>query len=121
MSHTLNEGLLRGHLGFNGLIISDATPMAGLGSWGDANSNAVDIIRNGCDVFLFSNDFQRDCKAITKACEDGNISAERLEAALTRTLGLKAALGLHIKSIDERMPPLGIVRDSLRKDRKSVV
>jgi beta-N-acetylhexosaminidase len=115
VSHTLNEGLLRGHLGFNGLIISDATPMAGLGSWADAQSNAVDIIRNGCDVFLFSDDFQRDCAAVIAACQDGRISAERLEAAITRTLGLKAALGLHTKSLDERMPPLGMVRDNLRK------
>lgn len=115
VSHTLNEGLLRGYLGFNGLIISDATPMAGLGSWADGDTNAVDIIRNGCDVFLFSNNFQRDCDAVVNACKNGTISKERLEAALTRTLGLKAALGLHKKTIDERMPPIGIVRDSLRR------
>ncbi len=88
--------------------------MAGLGSWANSDTNAVNIIRNGCDVFLFSNDFQRDCEAAIKACENGTISKDRLEAALTRTLGLKAALGLHKKTIDERMTTVGIVCDSLR-------
>ena len=32
-SRLLNQTLLRDELGFNGLIVSDATPMAGLGAW----------------------------------------------------------------------------------------
>ena len=33
LSRALNVELLRGRLGFNGLIVSDATPMAGFGAW----------------------------------------------------------------------------------------
>ena len=36
ISRLLNEELLRKRLGFNGLIVSDATPMAGLGAWANA-------------------------------------------------------------------------------------
>ncbi|WP_332688221.1 glycoside hydrolase family 3 N-terminal domain-containing protein, partial [Devosia sp.] len=34
LSRILNQDLLRRELGFNGLIVSDATPMAGMGDWG---------------------------------------------------------------------------------------
>jgi beta-N-acetylhexosaminidase len=33
ISRMLNEELLRGRLGFNGLIVSDATTHGGLGAW----------------------------------------------------------------------------------------
>ena len=115
ISSHLNEGLLRGELGFNGLIISDATPMAGLGSFASAQSYAAEIIANGCDMFLFTDDFDRDQTLVRKGYESGAISAQRLDDALTRVLGLKAALGLHVKSVDERMPPLDVAVAGLRK------
>jgi beta-N-acetylhexosaminidase len=106
--------LLRGHLGFNGLIISDATSMAGLGSWEDGESNAVSVIQSGCDVFLFSDDYERDVGFVLKACQDGRISAQRLEDAITRVLGLKAALKLHVTPIEQRMSKLDDLEASFR-------
>lgn len=114
ISSHLNEGLLRGHLGFNGLIISDATSMAGLGSFAGPASYAAEVIANGCDMFLFTQNFDRDQKAVLAGCENGTISIQRLDDAITRVLGLKAALGLHVKSIDDRMPPLAEALAGLR-------
>jgi len=55
----LND-LLRGELGFNGLIISDASHMIGM-SGVMARSEAVPrCIAAGCDMFLFANDFEED-------------------------------------------------------------
>ena len=41
---------------FNGLIVSDATGMAGLGAWGPRRQTLPEVIANGCDVILFAND-----------------------------------------------------------------
>ena len=95
ISKLLNNDLLRGRLGFNGLIVSDATPMAGLGAWEPARAYMPDLIANGCDLILFSNDPEGDFACVEAAIADGRIPATRLHDALTRILGLKAALGLH--------------------------
>jgi beta-N-acetylhexosaminidase len=95
VSKALNLDLLRGQLGFNGLIVSDATPMAGFGSWASRDEMLPEVIENGCDIILFSRDAAEDVALITVAVADGRISAVRLDAALTRILGLKAWAGLH--------------------------
>ena len=96
ISKGLNVGLLRGELGFNGLIVSDATPMAGLGSWGPYSETLPEVINAGCDMILFAPDPVAAVGFVTKAVAEGRISAARLEEALLRVLGLKASLGLHL-------------------------
>src|SRR5690606_2489110 len=49
----------------------------------------------GCDVILFADDAELDYSLITAALEDGRLSWERVDEAVTRQLALKAALGLH--------------------------
>ncbi|RYH02519.1 glycoside hydrolase family 3 protein [Salipiger sp. IMCC34102] len=95
LSRVLNEGLLRDRLGFNGLIVSDASEMAGVTSWMEAAAAKVEILRAGCDMVLFTDDLARDVANVQAAVADGTLSQARLEAALLRVLGLKAALGLH--------------------------
>ncbi len=94
VSRALNIDLLRGQLGFNGLIVSDATPMAGLGAWGPREVTLPEVIANGCDMILFTEDPEADMASVAAAIADGRISALRLDEAVTRVLGLKAALGL---------------------------
>jgi beta-N-acetylhexosaminidase len=96
INRALNIDLLRGTLGFNGLIVSDATPMAGLGAWGDYAQTLPEVIENGCDLILFAPDPEKAVAYLAEALEDGRLSAARLTEALTRVLGLKAALGLHL-------------------------
>ena len=95
VSRILNQTLLREKLGFNGLIVSDATPMGGFGAFGPRAQMLPEVIENGCDLILFSDNPEDDFALIEAAIADGRISAARHEAALIRILGLKAALGLH--------------------------
>ena len=110
VSKFLNIDLLRGHLGFNGVVVSDATPMAGFGSWAGRETMVPETIENGCDVFLFAENERRDIQFMQDGLRNGVLSEQRLEDAVTRILGLKAALGLHRKSIDERVPPLDLAK-----------
>jgi beta-N-acetylhexosaminidase len=95
VSTPLNVTLLRERLGFNGLIVSDASSMAGLGAWGPSDETVPALIANGCDVVLFPPDPERHMAIVRRAVEDGSIPKARFEDALMHVLGLKAAIGLH--------------------------
>jgi beta-N-acetylhexosaminidase len=95
ISSLLNVSLLREKLGFNGLIVSDATPMAGLRSWCRIEDAIPQVIENGCDVILFSTDPDGDSQRIQSAIVRGTLRQDRIDQAVMRVLGLKAALGLH--------------------------
>lgn len=95
LSHALTTVLLREKLGFNGLIVSDASEMAGVTSFMAEGPAKAEMLRAGCDMILFSNDTGRDLDAIKAALAEGTLSETRIDEALLRVLGLKAALGLH--------------------------
>lgn len=94
VSRLLNVDLLRDELDFNGIIVSDATPMGGLSAWGHHLDTLPDIIANGCDMILFSDEPEEDMAAVKAAVEDGRITPERFEEAVLRVLALKAHLKL---------------------------
>lgn len=95
INKALNITLLREKLGFNGLIVSDATGMAGLGAWGKRKDLLPALLVNGCDVILFSNDPVTDMAIVRQAVAEGIVSEARLDEAVTRVLGLKAKQGLY--------------------------
>lgn len=113
-SALLTRELLREELGFNGLVVSDATTMAGVVSWAERSELAPSIIENGCDMFLFSRTPEQDLQFLLAGLRSGALSETRLEQAVTRVLGLKAALGLHRKTLDQRLPPLAQTQRTLR-------
>lgn len=61
-------------------------------------------IAAGSDLFLFFNDPDEDFEWMMEGYKNGIITDERLEEALTRILGTKAALGLHKKAKTEILP-----------------
>ncbi len=105
VSKELLTDLLRGKLGFNGLIVTDASHMVGLTGRTKRSEMVPDAIMAGCDMFLFYNDFDEDIKYMTDALHDGRLTAERLDDALHRIMGLKAVVGLANYSLD-KFPPI---------------
>lgn len=101
----LLTGLLRGRLGFNGLILTDASHMAGMTSAMPRRLQVPKAIAAGCDMFLFFNDIEEDFGYMMQGYKDGIITEERLEDALKRILGLKASLKLHVKQKEGTLIP----------------
>ncbi|MCZ4431922.1 beta-glucosidase [Agrobacterium sp. SOY23] len=104
----LNLGLLRGELGFNGVIVSDATGMVGFGSQGKRSEIVPLCIENGCDVLLFPTNLADDFRFLIEGLDEGTLSYRRLDEAVLRILALKASLGLHLDRTtlpDERLKP----------------
>ena len=86
--------LLRGKLGFNGLVVTDATTMAGFTIPMPRSKAVPTAIASGADVFLFTRNLEEDFGFMMGGVEDGTITPSRLDAAVARVLGLKAALKL---------------------------
>ncbi len=105
LSKELVTDLLRGKLGFNGLITTDATPMVGFCSAMKREDAVPWAIAAGCDIFLFNKELSEDFEFMKKGYERGIITEERLDDAVTRILGMKAALKLHEKQAAGTLVP----------------
>ncbi len=95
LSKTLLDELLRGELGYNGAIVTDASHMVAMTASMPRREMLPTAIEAGCDLFLFFNDPDEDFQWMKEGYENGLLTEERLHDALRRTLGLKAKLGLH--------------------------
>lgn len=94
LSYELNHLLLRDRLGFNGLVVSDATTMNGFMQVMPRQLAVPTCIANGCDIFLFTLSLAEDFQYLLDGIKSGILSEERLDNAVTRVLAMKAALGL---------------------------
>ncbi len=90
LSRTLLQTVLRKKLGFNGLITTDATIMAGFTQVMPRRQALPKAIMSGCDMLVFNTDFEADYRILCQAYEAGELTEERLNEAVTRILALKA-------------------------------
>ncbi len=104
LSPELISGLLRKKLGFNGMVLTDASHMVGLTCRMKRADLMPAAIAAGVDMFLFFNDMDEDFESMKQGVLDGRISEERLSDALHRILALKAHMGLHKKAAKDIMP-----------------
>ncbi len=91
LSRTLLTDVLRGKYGFNGVITSDAIIMAGYTMAMERKKAIPSAIMAGCDMLVFSTDFEEDYGYILAGLESGLLTLDRLNEAVTRILALKAA------------------------------
>ena len=95
LNKTLLDELLRGELGYNGAIVTDASHMVAMTAAMPRREMLPTAIEAGCDLFLFFNDPDEDFQWMKEGYENGLLTEERLHDAIRRTLGLKAKIGLH--------------------------
>jgi len=97
ISYTLLTELLRGELGFDGLIVSDGMNMGGLSPYVTPAEGIIKMVNAGCDVLLFANfwaDMTFIADTLENAVNDGTISIERIKESVYRIWREKERLGL---------------------------
>lgn len=104
LSKELLQGLLRERLGFNGMIVTDATHMGGMAAVLPRRESVPLAIEAGCDMFLFYANYDEDFFFMEEGLKNGLLSHERLDEAVTRILAVKAALGLHQETSRKTVP-----------------
>lgn len=88
LSKELMTDLLKGEMGFKGVIVSDATNMGGFSGYFETKTEAeVACFAAGCDLILWPTDEYID--AVTDALEKGEIPMARLEDAIARIQAIK--------------------------------
>ena len=88
LSKTVITDILRGELGFDGLVITDAFTMAGIGDAEEGDA-AVAAIEAGCDMILAPADPDAVAAAILE-----KVSPDRIDESVLRILELKYGFGI---------------------------
>lgn len=94
LSRRIMTGLLRGKLGYNGVITTDSLQMAGVRLQYSNAQIAVHAIQAGCDELLMPQNLGIAYHAVLAAARDGQITRPTLDASVTRILTLKAVRGI---------------------------
>lgn len=96
LSPVLLQSLLRGHLGFNGMVVTDSNNMLAFLTYMPRREAVPYCLAAGCDMILFNKSLEEDIGYLKDGLASGLVSPARLEEAVMRILATKAALGLHL-------------------------
>jgi beta-N-acetylhexosaminidase len=106
LSPTVLTGLLRGSLGFNGLIISDAMDMRGVLVQFGAREATKRAVAAGIDVLIQPADVTEAITAVVEGVSEGRYTADRVTESARRILQAKYDLGL----VQNRMANIDSIR-----------
>jgi beta-N-acetylhexosaminidase len=95
LSPRMIGGELRGRLGFQGLVFTDALNMGGVTRNYSVSEASILALLAGADVLLQPPGHEAVVDNVVRAVEAGRIPAARIEEAARRVLRAKAAAGLH--------------------------
>ncbi len=94
MSELVIGDLLRGTIGFQGVVITDAMNMGAITDKYPAGEASVKAIFAGCDMILLPESLEDSIAALQKALQDGILTEERIDQSVYRILNLKMEKGL---------------------------
>lgn len=100
LSRPIITELLRGELGFTGLVLTDSMDMGGLAAHFDAGEAALRAIEAGEDQILYSTDTDAAIAAALSAVESGRLSETRIDVSIERILAAKRRIGASSPFVD---------------------
>ena len=93
-SHPILTGILRGELGYDGVVVTDSLGMEGVRTKYGDDRVPVLALKAGVDQLLNPPSLDVAWNAVLKAVQDGELTEARLDESILRILRLKARLGL---------------------------
>jgi beta-N-acetylhexosaminidase len=109
LSPELVEGLLRGDLGFGGVVISDSLAMAAVSNRFLPGEAAVRAIEAGVDILLMPADPTEAYEALTRAVGEGRLREARIDRSVARILELKNRRGILGSEREPRAAPESVL------------
>lgn len=92
LSHDLLTVFLRGQLGYDGIIITDAMGMGAISQNYSSAEAAVLAIQAGVDIVLLPENFHAAYEGVLDAVANGEITEERIDESVLRIVRLKLGL-----------------------------
>ena len=101
LSREIVEGKLRGELGYDGVIITDAFDMGAIQKNYTSAEAAILAFEAGNDIILMPWDYMEAFDGVLEAVRSGRISEARLDESVMRILTLKQKMQGDLQVIDE--------------------
>jgi beta-N-acetylhexosaminidase len=95
LSQSILCGLLRGEMGFDGLVVTDSLDMGGVARHYALGEASVQAILAGADLLLQGGTPDATFAALRDAAKSGRLPIKRIDQSVTRVLRAKARVGLH--------------------------
>lgn len=89
LSYKALTEILRGDLGYNGIIITDGMKMKAISDYYGAEQSTVMAIKAGADIILGPANLESSANAVIAAVQNGEISVDRIDASVRRILSAK--------------------------------
>lgn len=89
LSKIIVTDILRGELGYNGVVITDAMNMKAISEYYGSGEAAIMAFKAGCDMVLMPENFEEAYNAVLEAIADGTISEQRINDSLKRVYRVK--------------------------------
>ncbi len=81
--------ILRGQLGYQGIVITDAMNMSAITEYYTADQAAVMALQAGADMILMPEDFETAYNGVLEAVQNGTLTEERINESLKRIFRVK--------------------------------
>lgn len=89
LSNKMITEILRGQLGYQGIVITDAMNMTAITDYYTADEAAVMALQAGADIILMPEDFETAYNGVLEAVNNGTITEERINESLRRIFRVK--------------------------------
>lgn len=89
LSKTWITDRLRGELGFNGVVITDAMGMKAVSNYFESTESALMAIKAGCDIILMPHNYAKTFDYLVDCVEKETIPIERINESVERILKMK--------------------------------
>jgi beta-N-acetylhexosaminidase len=115
LSPTIIDGILRGELGFDGVVITDALYMDGIAARYSMPEAGVLSILAGCDMLegpMSPSQVMAMEDALRAAIQSGRLTKDRIDQSVRRILILKMRMGLIPIPLNQMVPisPIGSLK-----------
>ena len=94
LSPAILTSLLRGEMGFKGIVVTDALEMGGIAQGYAGGEAAVKALEAGADALVMPPDPEAAVKAMMAAVSSGRITRARIDESVARLLAAKERMGL---------------------------
>ena len=92
LSHAIQTDLLRGELGYQGVIVTDAMEMGALSRHYSFDEMGVKAVQAGVDILLVCHGYDHEraiYDSVLAAVRDGTIPEARIDASVRRIIKIK--------------------------------
>lgn len=89
LSKQMITEVLRGQLGYEGIVITDALNMGAISQEYSAEEASLKALQAGVDLLLMPADFESAYEGILAALESGDLTQERIDTSVRRILRVK--------------------------------